>query len=48
MKEKISELRGLVNGFIIAGKNKKGQLDPRLILIVIIFVLIYLYIKSAG
>lgn len=31
---------------IFLPKNKKGQIDPRILLVIIIIVLIYLYIKS--
>jgi len=29
-------------------KNKRGQIDPRWILIVIILILLYLFLKSKG
>jgi len=47
--DRISKVEGWkesISGFI--NLKKKGQLDPRIILIILIIVLIYLYIRSAS
>ena len=33
---------------VLKMKNKRGQIDPRIILIIIIIVLFFLYLKSKG
>ena len=49
-KKDVSDLNAkiLVIENMLKMKNKRGQIDPRWILIIIILILFYLYIKSKG
>ena len=33
---------------LIESKNKRGQIDPRIIWIIIMLILLYLFLKSIG
>ncbi len=46
IKNRIKELEVWKNNVKSVVKNKKGQIDPRLFLLLIIIILIFLYIRS--
>jgi hypothetical protein len=46
LKDRIQKLEDWKSSFVTLPRNKKGQIDSRFILLVIILILIYLYLKA--